>query len=88
MKDHPKKGKEKAKLSRRDFLKAGAAGLGVAALGGLPEKVFGQAPAVKKGNKSLNSAGFLFHRSRVRTSTRNRLRSGVRQTGLPCRPTS
>ncbi|MCX5914812.1 MAG: twin-arginine translocation signal domain-containing protein [Deltaproteobacteria bacterium] len=49
MKDHPQKGKGKAKLSRRDFLKAGAAGLGVAARGGLPEKVFGQAPAVKKG---------------------------------------
>ena len=49
MKDHPKRGKERAKLSRRDFLKAGAAGLGVAALGGLPEKVFGQAPAFKKG---------------------------------------
>ncbi|RPJ34940.1 MAG: twin-arginine translocation signal domain-containing protein, partial [Deltaproteobacteria bacterium] len=49
MKNHPKKGKEKAKLSRREFLKVGAAGLGVAALGGLPEKVFGQAPAFKKG---------------------------------------
>jgi len=49
MKDHPQKGKGKVKLSRRDFLKAGAAGLGVAALGGLPEKVFGQAPAFKKG---------------------------------------
>ncbi|MBP1718307.1 MAG: putative sugar uptake transporter periplasmic solute-binding protein precursor [Deltaproteobacteria bacterium] len=49
MKDYPQKGKGKAKLSRRDFLKAGAAGLGVAALGGLPEKVFGQAPAKIKG---------------------------------------
>ena len=42
MKDHPQKGKGKAKLSRREFLKAGAAGLGVAALGGLPQKVFGR----------------------------------------------
>ncbi|RPJ43085.1 MAG: twin-arginine translocation signal domain-containing protein, partial [Deltaproteobacteria bacterium] len=50
MKDHSQKGKGKAKLSRRDFLKAGAAGLGVAALGGLPQKVFG-APAFKKGTK-------------------------------------
>src|SRR4030067_2731695 len=53
MKDHPKRGKERVKLSRRDFLKAGAAGLGVAALGGLPEKVFGKAPAKIRG-KSLS----------------------------------
>jgi len=39
------------KLSRREFLKAGAAGLGVAALGGLPRQGFGQAPAVVKGSK-------------------------------------
>ena len=38
------------KLSRREFLKAGAAGLGVAALGTLPTKVLG-APATIKGTK-------------------------------------
>jgi multiple sugar transport system substrate-binding protein len=48
MKD--KKGK-RLHLSRREFLKTGAAGLGVAALGGLPRQVFGQAPAVIKGTK-------------------------------------
>ncbi len=41
----------KGKWSRRDFLKAGAVSLGVAALGGLPRQVFGQAPAVIKGTK-------------------------------------
>ena len=40
---------KKRKLSRREFIKTGAAGLGVAALGSLPKKVFGQAPAVIKG---------------------------------------
>ena len=45
-----KKGKG-LQLSRREFLKTGAAGLGVAALGGLPRQVFGQAPAVIKGTK-------------------------------------
>lgn len=49
MEDHSQKGKGKAKLSRRDFLKAGAAGLGAAALAGMPGKAFGQAPAVKRG---------------------------------------
>ena len=41
----------KRKLSRRAFIKTGAAGLGVAALGSLPSKVFGAAPAVIKGTK-------------------------------------
>ncbi|MBP1714499.1 MAG: hypothetical protein H6Q42_2702, partial [Deltaproteobacteria bacterium] len=49
MKDYPQKGKGKAKIILRYYLKAGAAGLGVAALGGLPQKVFGQAPAKIKG---------------------------------------
>ena len=40
----------KEKLSRRDFIKAGVAGLGMAAVGGLTGKVFG-APAVIKGTK-------------------------------------
>ena len=63
MKDHPKKGKTRVKLSRRDFLKAGAAGLGVAAMGGLlPDMLLAaKAPAFKKGTKTLNSAGLLFH---------------------------
>ena len=43
--------KPKRKLSRRQFLKTSAAGLGVAALGSLPRKVFGQAPAAFKGTK-------------------------------------
>ena len=47
----PRKQATKGKLSRRDFLKAGAAGLGVVALGGLPREGFGQAPAVIKGTK-------------------------------------
>ena len=38
-------------LSRRKFLATGAAGLGVAALGSLPGRVFGQAPAAIKGTK-------------------------------------
>src|SRR4030042_1242264 len=46
-----KKRQTRGKLSRREFLKAGVAGLGVAALGGLPQKVFGQAPAAIKGTK-------------------------------------
>ena len=46
--DKTKTGK---KLSRREFLKAGAAGLGVAALGVLPGKTFAGAPAVIKGTK-------------------------------------
>ena len=52
MKDHPKKRKEKGRLSRRDFLKVGAAGLGVAALGGVPDMLrAAQAPAFAKGTK-------------------------------------
>jgi multiple sugar transport system substrate-binding protein len=51
MKDRPRKGKTMLKLSRRDFLKAGAAGLGVAAVGGLlPDMLLAaKAPAFKKG---------------------------------------
>ena len=47
-----KSGKQEArgKLTRREFLKAGAAGIGVAAMGALPTKVLG-APAVIKGTK-------------------------------------
>ena len=41
--------KKTQKLSRREFLKVGAAGVGVAALGSMPNKVFGQAPAALKG---------------------------------------
>ncbi|MBW1963518.1 MAG: twin-arginine translocation signal domain-containing protein, partial [Deltaproteobacteria bacterium] len=37
------------KLNRRQFLKAGTAGLGAAALGTIPGKVFGKAPAYNKG---------------------------------------
>ena len=48
MKDKKGKGLQ---LSRREFLKTGVAGLGVAALGGLFRQVFGQAPAVIKGTK-------------------------------------
>ena len=49
----------KGKLSRREFLKAGAAGLGVAALGGIPRQVFG-APAVIKGTKLAILQGTYF----------------------------
>src|SRR5512136_2642846 len=45
-----RKKEAKGTLTRRDFLKAGAAGLGIAAMGTLPGQVFG-APAVKKGTK-------------------------------------
>jgi multiple sugar transport system substrate-binding protein len=39
-------------VSRRQFLKAGGlAGVGLATLGGLPRRVFGQAPAAIKGSK-------------------------------------
>ena len=48
MKD--KKKERRGKVSRREFLKAGVAGLGMAAMGGLTEKAFG-APAVIKGTK-------------------------------------
>ena len=41
----------KGKLSRREFIKAGVAGLGAAAVGGLPHRVFGQGPAIIKGTK-------------------------------------
>ena len=52
MKDHPKRGKKRVTLSRRELLKAGAVGLGVAAMGGLPEILFAaKAPAFKKGTK-------------------------------------
>jgi multiple sugar transport system substrate-binding protein len=43
--------KTRRKVSRREFIKTGAAGLGVATLGSLPQKVFGAAPAVIKGTK-------------------------------------
>ncbi|HXZ44056.1 MAG TPA: extracellular solute-binding protein, partial [archaeon] len=43
--------KRKGKVSRREFIKAGAAGIGVAAIGSLPSKVFSAAPAVLKGTK-------------------------------------
>ncbi len=49
MKENSKR-ETKGKLSRREFIKAGVAGLGVAAMGGVTEKVFG-APAVIKGTK-------------------------------------
>ena len=45
-----KKKEAKGTLTRRDFLKAGAAGLGIAAMGTIPGQVFG-APAIKKGTK-------------------------------------
>jgi multiple sugar transport system substrate-binding protein len=50
MKDDSKK-KTKRQLSRREFIKAGVAGLGVAAAGGLSHPVLGQGPAVIKGTK-------------------------------------
>jgi len=50
MKNKSGKREIKGRLSRREFLKVGAAGLGVAALGTLPAKVLG-APAVIKGTK-------------------------------------
>jgi len=51
--------KTRRKLSRREFIKTGAAGLGVAALGSLPQKAFGAAPAVIKGTKlSLLQASY------------------------------
>ena len=49
-------------MSRREFIKAGVAGLGVAAMGGVTEKVFG-APAVIKGTKLAHSSGHLLHRT-------------------------
>src|SRR3972149_2563479 len=51
--------KTRRKLSRREFIKTGAAGLGVAALGSLPQKAFGAAPAGIKGTKlSLLQASY------------------------------
>ena len=47
----PGKREEAGKVSRRKFLKAGAASLGAAALVGLPHHGFGQAPAVIKGTR-------------------------------------
>ena len=41
----------KTRMSRREFLKVGAAGAGVAALGSMPQHVFGAAPTIKKGTK-------------------------------------
>jgi multiple sugar transport system substrate-binding protein len=43
--------KKTQKLSRREFLKVGAAGVGAAALGTLPSTAFSAAPAVLKGTK-------------------------------------
>ncbi|HYB19608.1 MAG TPA: substrate-binding domain-containing protein [Thermodesulfobacteriota bacterium] len=50
----------KGKLSRREFLKAGAASLGVAALGAFPRQGFGQAPAFVKGTKLAILQGTYF----------------------------
>jgi len=50
----------KGKLSRRKFLKAGAAGLGVFALAGLRRQGFGQAPSVIKGTKLAILQGTYF----------------------------
>ena len=55
-----KQQKARGKLSRREFLKVGTAGLGVAALGSLPGKVFGQAPAALKGTKLTILQGTYF----------------------------
>ena len=57
MKD--KKRERRGKVSRREFLKAGVAGLGMAAMGGLTEKAFG-APAVIKGTKLTILQGTYF----------------------------
>ena len=43
--------RRQGQISRRTFLKAGAAGVGLAAVGSLPDGVFGQAPAVVKGSR-------------------------------------
>jgi multiple sugar transport system substrate-binding protein len=52
--------KKTGKLSRREFLKVGAAGVGVAALGALPGKGFAAAPAVIKGTKLTILQGTYF----------------------------
>jgi multiple sugar transport system substrate-binding protein len=57
MKDDSKK--KRGKVSRREFLKAGVAGLGMAALGGLTGKAFG-APAVIKGTSLTILQGSYF----------------------------
>ena len=54
------KKKSQRKLSRREFLKVGAAGVGVAALGSMPQQVFGAAPAIKKGTKLTILQGTYF----------------------------
>ena len=54
-----KKRQTRGKVSRREFLKAGVAGLGVAAMGGLTGKAFG-APAVIKGTKLTILQGTYF----------------------------
>ena len=54
------KKKTRGILSRREFIKAGAAGLGVATLGTLPGKVFGAAPAAIKGTKLTVLQGSYF----------------------------
>ncbi len=54
-----KKRQTRGKLSRREFLKAGVAGLGVAAVSGWTGKVFG-APAVIKGTKLTILQGTYF----------------------------
>lgn len=54
------KSENKGKISRREFLKAGTAGLGIAALGTLPRQVFGKAPAVIKGTKLAILQGTYF----------------------------
>jgi len=50
----------KTRMSRRDFLKAGAAGVGAVALGSMPQQVFGGAPAIKKGTKLTILQGTYF----------------------------
>ena len=50
----------KGKLTRREFLKVGAAGLGVAALGGLARPGFGHAPVVIKGTRLAILQGTYF----------------------------
>ncbi len=49
----------RGKVSRREFLKAGVAGLGMAAMGGLTGKAFG-APAKIKGTKLTILQGTYF----------------------------
>ena len=59
MRSQSGKKERKGKLSRRDFLKVGAAGLGAAALGNFSTQVFG-APAVIKGTKLAILQGTYF----------------------------